>query len=113
MSIQIETESPRGGVGVITVRGDMDVYTSPQLRQEILNALGRGLTHLVVDLDEVIHVDSTALGVLIGGKKRATEQNGDLTLICANKRTRRIFELTTLVRVFEIYDSQEEALARL
>lgn len=111
MSFQIDDHSPREGVAVIAVRGDLDVYTSPKMREAIMEVLNRGLSRLVVDLNQTVSLDSTALGVLIGGKKRAVEKGGDLKVVCPSQRTRRIFALTSLDRIFEIYDTQEDAVA--
>lgn len=111
MSFHIDDHSPRDGVAVIAVRGDLDVYTSPKMRQAIMEVLERGLSRLVVDLNQTISLDSTALGVLIGGKKRAIEKGGDVKIVCASERTRRIFALTSLERIFQIYSTVDEALA--
>jgi anti-sigma B factor antagonist len=53
------------------------------------------------------------LGVLIGGLKRARERDGDLRLICDNLRILRIFEITGLTKIFDIYSSETEALSGL
>jgi anti-anti-sigma factor len=64
---------------------------------------------LVVDLTKVDYLDSTALGVLIGGLKRMREVEGNMVLICPSPRIRRVFEITGLDKIFDIYNSQEEA----
>ena len=113
MQLKVETRTPREGVAVIALDGEVDVYTSPRLKQEMVDLLNRGQVHLVVDLNEVEYLDSTGLGVLIGGLKRAREREGDLRLICENMRILRIFEITGLTKIFEIDKDEEEALSRL
>jgi anti-sigma B factor antagonist len=113
MQLKVETRTPREGVAVIALDGEVDVYTSPRLKQEMVDLLNRGQVHLVVDLNEVAYLDSTGLGVLIGGLKRAREREGDLRLICENMRILRIFEITGLTKIFEIDKDEEEALSRL
>ena len=103
----------RNGWAVLSVQGEVDVYTSPRLKQEMVDLLNRGLVNLVVDLNAVKYLDSTGLGVLIGGLKRARERDGDLRLICDNMRILRIFEITGLTKIFDIDRSEADALSKL
>ena len=93
--------------------GEVDVYTSPRLKQEMVDLLNRGQVNLIVDLNGVEYLDSTGLGVLIGGLKRARERDGDLRLICDNMRILRIFEITGLTKIFELTRTRADALAKL
>ena len=63
----------------------------------------------MVDLEKVEFLDSTGLGVLIGGMKRLRSTDGDLTLVCTQPRILRVFEITGLNRAFAIHDSVEQA----
>ena len=113
MNLKVETRNAREGVAVVVLGGEVDVYTSPRLKQEVLDLLNGGTSKLVVDLSGVEYLDSTGLGVLIGGLKRARERDGDLKLICDNVRILRIFEITGLTKIFDIYRSEAEALEKL
>jgi anti-sigma B factor antagonist len=113
MQMTVETRNVRDGMAVIALGGEVDVYTSPRLKQEMVDLLNKGITRLVVDLSAVEYLDSTGLGVLIGGLKRAREREGDLRLICDNLRILRIFEITGLTKIFDIYRTEAEALAEL
>ncbi|MFN3647959.1 MAG: STAS domain-containing protein [Armatimonadota bacterium] len=113
MNLRVETRNPREGVAVIGLSGEVDVYTSPRVKQEIVNLLNEGTVKMVVDLTGVEYLDSTGLGVLIGGLKRARERDGDLKLICDNVRILRIFEITGLTKIFDIYRSESEAVESL
>jgi anti-sigma B factor antagonist len=113
MQLKVDTRSPREGVAVIVLSGEVDVYTSPRLKQEMVDLLNRGQVNLIVDLNGVEYLDSTGLGVLIGGLKRARERDGDLRLICENMRILRIFEITGLTKIFEIDRDEEGALSKL
>lgn len=110
MNIRVDTHSPAEGTAVIALSGEIDVYTSPKVKQEIVDLLNAGTPRLVVDLSGVEYLDSTGLGVLIGGLKRAREREGDLKLACDNLRILRIFEITGLTKIFEIHNSEAEAL---
>jgi anti-sigma B factor antagonist len=113
MQLTVEARSVQDGTAVIALGGEVDVYTSPRLKQEMVDLLNKGITRLVIDLSAVEYLDSTGLGVLIGGLKRARERDGDLRLICDNLRILRIFEITGLTKIFDIYRTEAEALERL
>src|SRR5438105_13061032 len=113
MNLRVETRSPRPGVAIIALIGEVDVYTSPRVKQEIVNLLNGDTTRIIVDLTAVEYLDSTGLGVLIGGLKRTRERDGDLKLICDNVRILRIFEITGLTKIFDIYRNEAEALEKL
>jgi len=113
MNLRVETHRPREGVAVISLGGEVDVYTSPRVKQEVVDLLSNGTHKLVVDLSGVEYLDSTGLGVLIGGLKRAREREGDLKLVCDNLRIHRIFEITGLTKIFDIHRTEGEALDKL
>jgi anti-sigma B factor antagonist len=113
MQFSVEARTVRDGVAVIALGGEVDVYTSPRLKQEMVDLLNKGTTRLVIDLSAVDYLDSTGLGVLIGGLKRAREREGDLRLICDNLRILRIFEITGLTKIFDIFRTEAEALSGL
>jgi len=105
----IDTYNLENGVPVIKLEGEVDVYTVPQLKQQMISLLESGTKQIVIDLTKVEYFDSTALGVLIGGLKRMRERDGNLSLICPNPRIRRVFEITGLDKVFDIYNSVDDA----
>lgn len=109
MNFSIETYNLDSGVPVIKLEGEVDVYTAPQLKQQMIALLEAGTKQIIIDLTRVEYFDSTALGVLIGGLKRMRERDGNLSLICPNPRIRRVFEITGLDKIFDIYNSVDEA----
>ena len=110
MSFKMAVKSLDCGIPVITLEGEVDVYTAPQLKQQMIIMLENGAKQMIVNLTDVEYLDSTALGVLIGGLKRMKEIDGNMSLICPVPRIRRVFEITGLDRVFGIYASEPEAL---
>lgn len=115
MNFRIGTRTMESGAPVIELEGEVDVYTAPQLKQQMISLLDAGAKQMVVDLTQVEYLDSTALGVLIGGLKRMRERDGNLSLVCPSPRIRRVFEITGLDKIFDIYNSErdaEEALGR-
>jgi anti-sigma B factor antagonist len=101
----------RDGHAVLSVRGEVDVYTAPRLRERLVELVAQGKHKIVVDLEGVDFLDSTGLGVLVGGLKRLRSHDGDLVLVCTQPRILKVFEITGLTKVFSIHDSVDAALA--
>lgn len=113
MEFNISSRKAGEGITVIDLRGEVDAFTAPKLKQEMIDQIEGGTTRLAVNLADVKYLDSTGLGVLIGGLKRTRDKNGELVLICPNVRIMRIFEITGLSRIFEMFQSEPEALNHL
>jgi anti-sigma B factor antagonist len=113
MDFDIATERLDGGVFVIELSGEVDLYTAPEFKQQLIDAVAEGAQHVIVDLNDTTFIDSTTLGVLVGGIRRLRENDGDLSLVCADRNIAKIFEITGLDRVFTISPSRDEALARV
>jgi anti-sigma B factor antagonist len=109
MNLDLET-STHGSTSVITLRGEIDVYTAPRLRQALIDLVSQGGADIVVDMDKVDFLDSTGLGVLVGGLKRVKSNEGDLKLVITQDRIMKIFDITGLSKVFPIHDSLDAAL---
>lgn len=95
---------------VLELDGRFDTQTVPSVRELIRNATSGEPAQLVVNLDGVHFVDSTALSALVEGMKRSRQLGGDLRLCNLQQPVRMIFELTRLDRAFEILSSEEEAI---
>ena len=101
---------PEGDRTVVEVGGEIDVYTAPKLREQLVELVQAGQYHLIVDMERVDFLDSTGLGVLVGGLKRVRAHDGSLRLVCSQERILKIFRITGLTKVFPIHSSVEEAL---
>jgi anti-sigma B factor antagonist len=110
MNFDIKTESVGGDAYVIALSGEVDLYTAPEFKQQLLDVIGRGAKHVVVDFSETTFIDSTTLGVLVGGVKRLRPEGGKLAIVCSDRNITKIFEITGLNKVFPIYDTRPEAL---
>jgi anti-sigma B factor antagonist len=97
---------------ILEVVGELDVHTAPRLREQLANLIAEGNHHLVVDLQGVDFLDSTALGVLVGGLRRVHPHDGSLQLVCTQERILKIFHITGLIDVFSIHASVEAAISR-
>jgi anti-sigma B factor antagonist len=96
---------------VVEVEGEIDVYTAPRLRELLIDLVNKGHFNLVVNMEKVEFLDSTGLGVLVGGLKRVRAHDGSLDLVCTQERILKIFRITGLTKVFGIYDSVGDAKA--
>lgn len=108
LSLAIRTVEGRT---VLEVAGEIDVYTAPQLRERLIALVDDGVRKVIVDLSRVEFLDSTGLGVLVGGLKRLRSVGGDLVLVCSHERLLKIFRITGLDRVFTLHDSVDEAVS--
>jgi anti-sigma B factor antagonist len=100
------------GVPVITVVGEIDVATAPHLRESLHRVIAQGQSTVVLDMLAVTFLDSTALGVLVGGLKRCRELGGELHVVVADARIRKIFEITGLNKVFPLANALAEVSVR-
>ena len=111
MNFDIKTEHLNQDAWVISLAGEVDLYTAPEFKQQLLEVIDQGGRDVVVDLTNTTFIDSTTLGVLVGGVKRLRGQDGQLSLVCSDRNIAKIFEITGLDRVFQIYPARDEALA--
>ena len=107
--IEIEV-AQRGGSTVVAARGEVDVATAPALRDGIDKAVDDGGGAVVVDLTGVTFIDSTGLGVLIGGRKRCIDAGRELRVVVTEPRILKVFEITGLTELFAIHGSLTPAL---
>jgi anti-sigma B factor antagonist len=113
MNFDIKTEQLAQGAYAISLAGEVDLYTAPEFKQQLLEVIGQGAKHVIVDFSNTTFIDSTTLGVLVGGVKRLRTNDGQLTLVCTDRNITKIFEITGLDRVFSIYGSRDDAVAAI
>ena len=110
MNFDVKTEKLDDGQYVISLSGEVDLYTAPEFKQQLLDAIDAGAREVIVDLTDTTFIDSTTLGVLVGGVKRLRTNEGQLSLVCSDRNITKIFEITGLDRVFTIYPTREAAV---
>ena len=111
MNFDIKTEQLGDDAYVISLAGEVDLYTAPEFKQQLLEVIGQGGKQVIVDFTDTTFIDSTTLGVLVGGVKRLRTNEGQLALVCSDRNITKIFEITGLDRVFNIYPTRVEAVA--
>ncbi len=110
--MQLRTEvSEIAGWTVVSVYGELDVATSPDLRERLISLVSEGRVQLVLDLDGVDFLDSTGLGTVVGALKRVRTHGGDLRLVCTEARITRLFEITGLDKAVPLLPTLDAAVA--
>ncbi len=106
-------QGSEAGHYVIAARGEIDLFTAPELKKVLTDAIEGGQHRIAVDLSEVSFLDSTALGVLIGAVKRLRSRGGALAVVNTDSSIAKTFEITGLDQIFTIVPSRADAFAAL
>lgn len=99
-----------GSCSIITLTGDVDLETSPQAREQILQAL-KNNQHVLVDLSEVEYIDSSGIASLVEGYQDAKGRNLSIGLVNISDAARQVLQLARLDQVFPIFDNVDDGLA--
>ena len=99
-----------GTTHVVSVTGEVDLFTAPTFKQHVMAPVSAGVEHVVVDLTEATFVDSSSLGVLIGAHRKLSARGGRLVVACSNEAIMKTFTITGLDGLFGLVDSVEVAL---
>jgi anti-sigma B factor antagonist len=105
------TVSSTGAQSVLDVRGEVDLHSASQLQDRLLQLIATGRRSVVVDLTGLSFLDSTGLGVLVAARNEAERAGAALRLVCTSERMLKLFRITGLDAVFEIYATVAEAIA--
>lgn len=97
-------------VCVITLTGSLDVALQKQLKLGLEDAIEKNGTDLVLDFAHVSFIDSSCLGALVSLTKHLRDQKGDIKIACPADEVRSIFQITRLDRLFQLFDSVDDAI---
>jgi anti-sigma B factor antagonist len=109
MELGIEVRH-EGDACVMTLTGEVDVYTAPRLKTRLGEEIEDGCTHIVVDLAGVEFMDSSGLGSLVSGLRRIKERDGTIRLAAARDSIVKVFRITGLDKVFPMFEQVDDAL---
>lgn len=109
---EIRVEKPEGGPAVLTVHGEHDLHTAPEMRRRIDELLEAG-EPIVVDLSPATFIDSSILGVLLDGRRRANEAEIGFTVAQADGAVAvsRVLQVTGLRTELPVHETLEQALS--
>ncbi|MEO7994513.1 MAG: STAS domain-containing protein [bacterium] len=96
---------------IVDIKGELDAKAAPDLKDALTDKITGGQHRVLVNLSDISYLDSAGLGVLVSGLKFATRQNGDLRMWGLQDEVKNIFQLTRLNKVFQIFDTEEQAMA--
>lgn len=109
--MSIKTTSLEGGIGLIEAKGSLiGGDETVQLRQSVAGFVDRGYDKLVIDLSRVEYINSTGIGVLVAAHTSYSKKGWRVKLCGVNKNISNIFVITKLTLVFEVFDTQAEAI---
>jgi anti-sigma B factor antagonist len=110
-TVQISTRR-RDTATIFDVSGDIDFANSPEVRQSVLREIRKSRpARVIVNLRQVRYMDSSGVASLIEGLKASRDLGSRFILIGLSTSAREVLQLSRLIKVFEIYDNEEQALA--
>lgn len=99
------------GVIFVEVTGDIDLYRSVELRENLLTLVAEKPKATIINMSEVGFMDSSGLATLVETLQLSRRDGGELKLVGVQDRVRSIFEISRLDSIFQIFDSEAEAMA--
>jgi anti-sigma B factor antagonist len=108
----VESRSDEG-LYTVSVAGELDQGTAPELRGALADALGDGATPVLVDLSDCNFIDSTGLSLLVEAKRKLGDERRRFGVCCPDPDVRRLLELTGIDRAVGLFDSRDEAVKEL
>lgn len=108
MELRLVTDTV-GGIPVLGVSGELDLATLPQFRNALVRLVGDAPgARVAVDLDGVVALDDTGLGILLGAAGRARETGGDLVVVCSDERLRNRLAVLRFDRAVPVVSSAHD-----
>jgi anti-sigma B factor antagonist len=101
-----------GDVEILTLKGNLDALTAPELRPTIDELVASRKTKVVFNLGELTLIDSSGVGAIVSLFKRVRMLGGDVKIACLANQPKEIFRLLRLDRAFDLFESVEEARSR-
>lgn len=117
-SFDVRKEQLDGGISAITVQGELDMSTAPQLEQQLEEALADSEALIMLDLSQCEFIDSTGIALIVRSWQRLDreaggEGKGRLVLCSHNHQVRRLLKITGVESSISMHDRRDEALAEL
>lgn len=99
-------------IKVLKIIGELDALVAPKLKDRITKLVEADTTKFIIDFEDLVHINSLAMGILRGKLKTVKNAGGDIKLIKLNDHIKTIFEMVGLDEIFEIYETEEEAISK-
>jgi anti-sigma B factor antagonist len=109
---RVEAQSD-GVLHTVSVFGELDQGTAPELRGALAGALGDSVGSVLVDLSDCNFIDSTGLSLLVEAKRKLADNERGFGVCCPDADVRRLLELTGIDQAVSLFDTRDEAVAAL
>lgn len=111
MTVDFEiVEKNLNDIKVIKIIGELDALVAPKLKDRISKLVEADTVKFIIDFEDLVHINSLAMGILRGKLKIVKSAGGDIKLVKLNEHIKTIFEMVGLDELFEIYETEEEAV---
>lgn len=111
--MEIDVRELDNDMAVIEIDGEIDIYTSSDLKDALIQQIDSGTKHIIMDLENVTYIDSSGIGVFISTLATLKKLGGKICIIKITDSVKKVFELTKLTNFFKIYKNEEEAVSGL
>jgi anti-sigma B factor antagonist len=112
LNLDVNIENKNDAV-VVNIRGEVDLYSSPEVRKTILTLTKQRLPAIIINLAKVTYMDSSGIATLVEGLQQSGKYKGKFVIASLRSGVKEVFELSRLDKVFDIYENEEQALADL
>ncbi len=109
-TFELKEKKLENGIVVIGVTGELDALVAPKLKELMNKHIDMGDIKLILDCENLVHINSLAMGILRGKLQSVKEVGGDIKIIRLNNHIQTIFDMIGLDEIFEIYATEEEAV---
>jgi len=103
-------EKNTNGVTILVVDGDIDLNSSPTMRQKFDELIEKNISKIIINFQDVSYIDSSGLATVIEMLQRLKKSQGQLRLANLSEKLKNLFEITKIDKLFQMYSSEEEAL---
>jgi len=107
--VSFETRA-ENGVDVIDISGQLDAFTTPDVKAEFKKLTDARHYKLVLNLQEVDYVNSTAIGAIVATAQQVRRRKGDLRIFGLKADIRKVFDLVGASKILEIFDTEQDAV---
>jgi stage II sporulation protein AA (anti-sigma F factor antagonist) len=113
MSLQMELEHGRRAL-IVRLTGELDHHTAEEVRKRLDDAIEKGrAAHIVLNLKDLIFMDSSGLGVILGRYKQLVGKGGKMVVCDVNPAVYRLFEMSGLFKIVSIEENERQAISSL
>jgi len=105
------SQKEANGINTYEIKGDIDINSSPDIREAFEKGIKNKMMKILVNLNGVSYVDSSGLATLVEMLKKTRVYGGKLRISNLAPKVKSLFEITKLEKLFEIFETEEEAIA--